>query len=197
MRVPAREIRPRGAEVGHEDRIPDKRRITDDEGHVRGRVAGNVKRDTFQLAEAEGFAIVEQLVELRPVTLEIGPGIEQLAEHFLHANDLAPDGELAAELGLQIGRRRNVVGMRMRLDQPDHFQIIGSDVFDNPIGGAIRGPPRRGFEIEDRIDDRGLTGLGVVHYIGHRIGCFVEEPGDRRAQPLVVLGAGNLLGGRL
>src|SRR3546814_10377798 len=55
--------------------------IADDEGHVCRGVARNVQRNTFQLANLERLAIVEQLVELRAVAFEVGTGVEQLTKH--------------------------------------------------------------------------------------------------------------------
>src|SRR3546814_7617377 len=82
-----REIGTCGPEIRHEDRVADESGIADDEGHVCRGVARNVQRNTFQLANLERLAIVEQLVELRAVAFEVGTGVEQLTKHLLHAND--------------------------------------------------------------------------------------------------------------
>ena len=102
---------------------------------------------------------------------------------------------VAAELGLQIGRRRDMIGMRMSLDQPSNFQIIRSDIFDNSIGRAVRSPARGRFEVEHRVDDRRFCSLGVMHDVGYGVGGFVEEAGDRRTARLIGAGAPDLLRG--
>ena len=58
--------------------------------------------NAFQLADLEGLAVLEQLVELRSVAFEVGARIEELAEYLLHANDAASYSKLTAEPFLQI-----------------------------------------------------------------------------------------------
>ena len=92
-----------------------------------------MERDAFEFADPEGFTIVEQVIELRPVALELGASVEQLAEDILHLDDVAADGELAAELFLQIGRCGNMVGMGVGFDQPGYCQIVFANIFDNQV----------------------------------------------------------------
>jgi hypothetical protein len=44
---------------------------------------------------------------------------------------LSADADLAAELVLDVGRARQVVGMDMGLDQPLKLQAVGLDVLDH------------------------------------------------------------------
>ena len=69
-------------------------------------------------ADLVGVAILEQPVELAAVALELGALVEHLAEGVLHDGDVLADADLAAELALDVGRGRQVVGMDMGLDQP-------------------------------------------------------------------------------
>src|SRR3546814_19246020 len=114
------------------------------------------------LANLERLAIVEQLVELRAVAFEVGTGVEQLTKHLLHANDVAAYRKLPAELLLKIGSSRDVIGMGMGLDVPNHFQIIRSDVLNNPVCSAVGGAPGSRLEVEHRVDDRRFVRLGGV-----------------------------------
>lgn len=156
-------------------------------------MAGNVERYSLDIAQAECLAIGEQVIELRSVTFEFGSGIEQLAEDFLHANDLATDGELSSKPFLQIGRGRDVIGMSMRLDLPLHFQTIRSYVFDDAVGRSVGSAPRCRLKVEDRIDNRRLARGRVVQNVGDRIGRLVEKACDRRALALVRQSAVDLL----
>jgi hypothetical protein len=60
----------------------------------------------------------------RAVALELGAFVEDLAEGVLHDGDLVADADLAAELFLDVGRGRQVVGMDMGLDQPFQLQAV-------------------------------------------------------------------------
>lgn len=135
VRVTTGKIRASRAEIGYEDRIPDEGRITDDESHVGGRVSRNMEGNAFELAEGERLAVLEKVVELRSVTFEFRTCVEELAEHFLDADDIFADSQLASDTLLQIRGDRNVIGMSMRVDQPFHLQIFCICVFDNQIGG--------------------------------------------------------------
>ena len=58
------------------------------------------------------------MVELAAVALELGSGIEHLAEDVLDDADVLADGERAAEPVLDVGRDRKVVRVDVGLDNP-------------------------------------------------------------------------------
>jgi hypothetical protein len=58
------------------------------------------------------------VVELAAIAGEAAAGIEQLAEHLLHLADVAADGDAPAELLLEVGRGRQVVGVGMGFQYP-------------------------------------------------------------------------------
>ena len=66
----------------------------------------------------------EQPVELAAVALEFGALVEDLAERLLHDDDGVADADLAAELVLDIGRGRKMVGVDMGLDQPFELEAM-------------------------------------------------------------------------
>jgi hypothetical protein len=101
---PAREVRPGGARVRHEQRVADERGVADHVGHVGRGVAWGVHDPRRDLAQPEGVAVPEQHVELAAVALELGAGVEDLAEYVLDRGDLGADRELAAELLLDVRR---------------------------------------------------------------------------------------------
>ena len=65
--------------------------------------------DRVESADREALAIDKQMVELATVVLELGPGIEDLAEDVLNDADILADAELAAEPFLDVGRSREMV----------------------------------------------------------------------------------------
>ena len=80
----------------------------------------------------EGVAIFEEKVELRSVTREvIGSFIEYPGEDRLHGLDLCADGNFPAEMFLQIGGGGQMVGMRVRFQQPVDRQAIVFDIGDD------------------------------------------------------------------
>ena len=85
---------------------------------------GRVHGEGRHAADRVGVAVLEQPVELAAVALELGAFVEDLAEGLLHDGDVLADADLAAELALDIGRGRQVVGMDMRLDQPFELQAV-------------------------------------------------------------------------
>jgi hypothetical protein len=122
--IAAGEIGTGRAAIGHEQRVADEGRVAHHMGHAGRRVAGRVDREGAHAADHVGVAILEQRVELAAVALELGAFVEDLAEGVLHHGDVAADADLAAELLLDVGRARQVVGMDMGLDQPLELQPL-------------------------------------------------------------------------
>lgn len=100
-------------------------------------MTGNMQRDGLQAADVEAFTVLEEMIELPPIAGEIGAGIEQFSEGVLHPDDVFADRQLAAEGGLKVGRRRQMVGVDMSLQLPDDFKALGPDVGDHRIGRTL------------------------------------------------------------
>ena len=96
----------------HEERVADECGIADHIGHAVRCVSRNVKGDRVEFADREALAVNEQMVELAAVTLEFGPGIEDLAEGVLDDADVLADAERAAEPLFDVGRGKEVVSGR-------------------------------------------------------------------------------------
>src|SRR4029453_17889145 len=96
--IAAREIGTGCAVVRHEERIPDESCIADDIGHAGRRVAGGVHGVSFDRAELERVAILEEAIELAAVALELGAGIEDLSEGVLNEGNLLADAKPSPEL---------------------------------------------------------------------------------------------------
>ena len=101
--IAAGEVGTRGTIVGHEHRVADEHRIADHIGIVCGGVAGDVQDRHGNLADPELVAVLPQLIEIRPVALEVATRVEQLAEIALHGDDMLADRNFSAQLVLQIG----------------------------------------------------------------------------------------------
>ena len=105
-RIATGKVGARRAIIGHEQRVAHKGGVADHIGHAGGRVAGRVQRDRVERADREALAVGEQMVELAAVTLELGPGIEDLAEDVLNDTDVLANSEHAAEPFLDVRRGR-------------------------------------------------------------------------------------------
>src|SRR3546814_5580997 len=93
------------------------------------------------------------MVELAAVAGKFSAGIEHLAESILHHGDVETDAKPAAQLLLQVGRGRQVVGMHMGFDDPLDSQALLAHEGDDRVGRMSGGAARGGVEIEHRVDD--------------------------------------------
>src|SRR3546814_18142718 len=82
-RVAAREIATGSAVVGHEQRVADERRITDDIGHAGRGVARGMDGARLDVADLEGIPLVEQVVDRAAIGRNAGNGVGQLADEIL------------------------------------------------------------------------------------------------------------------
>ena len=73
------------------------------------------------------------MVEIRAVALEVRTGIEKLAECLLHGDDMFADSDFSAELLLQIGCGREVIGMRVGFQMPIDRQALLPDIGEHRI----------------------------------------------------------------
>jgi hypothetical protein len=61
-------------------------------------VAGHVKHEDFQIAEAQPLSIIDKAIELGAITRKVLTLIEDLPEYLLHSLDLTTDRNFAAYL---------------------------------------------------------------------------------------------------
>ncbi len=145
-------------------------------------MAGDMHHRHRQGAEGEGVAIAEQMIELRAILRELTARVEQLAEHLLDLRDMLADSDPAAELFLQIGRGREMIGVGMGLQQPGDCQIMSPAIGDHRIGAGGSGAARCRIEIEHRIDDRRLPAFPVMHDIADGKAVPIKEARNFRLQ---------------
>ena len=123
------------------------------------------------------------MIKLRSIARKFVTEVEQIAEDFLNGGDRCANGNLAADLFLQIGRGRNMIGVRMGLQQPVNGQPFLSNKGDELIGGGCRGAARGRIVIEHAIDDRAAFGRGIIGDMARREGRLVEEAFDDELRP--------------
>ena len=117
-------------------------------------MAGRVQRARRDRAQHEVVAVLEQPVELTAVALEIRAGVEDLAEHVLHDGDVPADGEQAADLALQVGRCREVVGMDVGLEDPLDLEPMLPHERDHAVGRVAVRVTGGGIVVQHRVDER-------------------------------------------
>jgi hypothetical protein len=128
----------------------------------------HVQRLCGQARDRECLVLAKQVVELGAVYPEFRLKIKQRPEHALNRADVLADRNLAAQLGAQIMRRRQVVRMRMGFQDPLDLQTVPANKLDDLVGVLGRSTPRLGVVIEDRVDQRTCRVAGLEHRIGHR-----------------------------
>jgi hypothetical protein len=138
-----------------------------------------VPRRDLQRADRKSFAIGKQLVELRAVAGEAGFEIVDLLPRRLDALDAGADAGAAAELLLEEGCRREMIGMAVRFENPVDAQARRRD--NDLLCVLGLGAAGSGVEIEDRVDHRAHFARGIDDQIGHRAGFGIEKSGNQRS----------------
>jgi hypothetical protein len=70
-------------------------------------------------------AILEQLVELRAISLKFGPFVENLSKGVLNLLDILTNPDFSAQLPLDIGCARKMVCLDVGFYDPLEMQAIG------------------------------------------------------------------------
>ncbi len=104
-RIAAGKIRAGRAVVGHEQGVAGEQCIADKIGIVGRGVARDVQGNRANRPDRKALAIIDQMIKLRAIALEGGALVENLAEHVLNGDYLAPDRQFPADPLLEIGRR--------------------------------------------------------------------------------------------
>ena len=143
-------------------------------------MAGGVQYLHTEIADGEGVAIGKQRVKLAAVAGKLRAGIKHLAENLLHLNDVFTDADFAAQLLLQIRRRRKVVGMGVGFQYPLHLQTCLADMGNQLIGGMGIGAAAAVIKSQYRIDDGTGIGRRIAYQIGESVGGWVEKSADLR-----------------
>ena len=183
------EVAAGGAVVGHEQGVTHKGHLAhrvhavvgEQVGHAGGGMARGVQGAHFQAAQHEGVAVGQQSVKLAAVASKFGAGIEQLAKLVLHRGDVRADGQLAAEIFLQVGRRRQVVGMHMGFQQPLHLQAQFVHAVHQAVGTLGVGAAALGVVVQHAVDQGALRRGRIPGDVAEGEGGRVEEGFDVQA----------------
>lgn len=145
------------AEIGLEQRVVNKCGVTDDVGDGGSRMPGGEHHTHVGLADAEGIAGREQPIPLPAIG---GETIAQVVDAFpqlLDVDDFLADGSWHATVCSQIDSCRQVVGVRMRIQDPSHAGLAIRDEPQDLVSRYGRGSRRFFVEIQKRIDDRAIA----------------------------------------
>jgi 3-hydroxyacyl-CoA dehydrogenase len=166
------------AEIGHEQSVANKGGVADDIGQAGGGMAGGVHDIAAQLANLNAVTIGKQAVELRAVALKLGAFIEHFAEGILDIGDPGADADFAAELLLDIGRCRQMIGVDVGFQYPLQIEVGFADEVDHGVGGPGVGATRGIIKIQYRIDDSAGATVRIAHDIGDCVGRLVKKGGN-------------------
>jgi hypothetical protein len=138
-------------------------------------VAGHEHGCDLGLADVEGFAVVEQVVELAAVGQKAALQVVELLEGGLHLADVVADADAPADALLQVARTREVVGVRVGLEDPVDVERVVLQVRQHLVGGGRVGVG--GFEVvvEHRVDDGGAARGAAPHHVRDRPRLGVKE----------------------
>ena len=138
--------------------------------------------DYLKRGDPEAAAdILEQVVELTSVLREARAGIEQRTEDLLHGRDVLADAQSPAQRLAQVRRRREVVGVYMRFENPLHLGAQLPDPCDEPISAGRTGAPRLGVVVQHAVDQRALHRAAIQHQITHGPRRWIEEAFDLKS----------------
>jgi len=104
--------------------------------------------------------------------------VVDLGKGLLHRLDGGADGDVAAQLLLQVGRGGQVVRVRVGFQQPAALQAVLAHEGDDLVGRRGRGAARLGIIVEDGIDDGAVPAILFVDDVGDGGGGGVEESLD-------------------
>lgn len=178
--IAAGEIGPRRAGIGLHQRVMGKYRVAHDIGDRAQRMARRQHHLDVEVADPEAVAIGKEPVEV---------GVD--GEGVRHVVDLAPersdlprllaDRHRRARSLLQPGRRHEVIGVGVRIEDPFQFEPLPLDVVQRPLGMVERGGERSRIELLDDVDERAFLRLFVDADILAATGIGLVKADDARA----------------
>jgi len=164
-----------GPEVLDEERVTREHCV----GHPKAQASRRVpwRRDDVH-AKTPGFeavVVAEQAIELPAIDTKVVAELEHALERGLYLRDARANSDGRRERSLEQPRSRQVVRVRMRLQDPSDGEVLLVDEGEYLVCGSRVGAPRRRVEVEDGIDDDGIAGRGVVDDVRQGRGIGVVE----------------------
>ena len=83
----------------------------------------------------------KQMVKLRTVRYKAVVQIEHPFEHLLHLGNVLSNPDTSAQLRLDVGRCRHMVGMGVGLQNPLQLEFQGFHPIDHPVRRGVSGAP--------------------------------------------------------
>ena len=161
--------------VRHEHRVAREERISNLIGGARGGVPRRMDGFDRQAPDRKFFSIGDQLVELTAVGRKVFRQVEDIFEGFLNGRDEASNDDGGAQLFLQGMGARQMIGVRMRLQDCADFESLAVDK-SQYIVDRFRGyTDGQWIVVQYRIDDDGIFGCPVVNDIGQGKGSWVKK----------------------
>ena len=68
-----------------------------------------------------------------------------------------------------------MIGMRVRFEQPVNSKLLLPDIGDDRVCRGEGGATRRWIIVQDAVDNRSASALGIVDDIADRVGRLVEK----------------------
>ena len=113
-----------------------------------------------------------------PVDGERRREVKEALERGLHLADPLADRHLRVEASAQELRGREVIGVRVRLQDEVDAELLRERVGDHSIHGLRRGRAARGVVVEHGVDDHGVARREIRDDVGHREGAWIVEGFD-------------------
>ena len=143
------------------------------------------RRNDFDLepAERKHVAVLQEAVEVAAFRLPFAAELRR--ECFLHVPNPRADGGLRANAPFQMVGCRQMVGMRMRFQDPFDRQARVASGSEHPFGAFDVDPPAGRIITEHGIDDRRRPRDRIADEIANAVRGLVEEGLHARYCPKV------------
>lgn len=174
-RISAGKIGASAADIRHEQCVADEHHAIHQVRHVGRRVPWHPKRRRFDVTDAEGFSVLEEMIELAAIRQEAALQVVELLEDRLHLADVVANRNAPARLLLDVVGTGEVIGVDVCFQNPLHGQRLRAKVLEHPVGRLGSGAARLEIEVQHRVDDRGQLGHVVRNDITHRARGGIEE----------------------
>ena len=147
----AGEVCARGAAVGLHERIMGEDSIADHISDRSQRVAWREHHAQVKIADAERVAVGKKPVEIG-LRVECARRVVEVAPEPRDFPNLLAYGVRRAGLLLEIRRGHQVVGMRVRVEDPFERQTLALNPVERPVGRLGRGAGAGRVEVENHVD---------------------------------------------
>ena len=146
--------------------------------------AGTKKRPVYHIVAADSRMprdgrYIERLGHFNPLMAKDNKDrlkfdLEKV-QAWMKKGALPTDRDPAAGLGFEVGRRGQMIGMDVGLENPGEMERMRAQIAKDAVGGGRGGAARADVEIEHRVDDGAGAAIAGVDDVTHRRACLVVE----------------------